>query len=404
MRLMIFVIISLFFVNTTKAQTSVSSKNSENIMFFDSNLPTDHINNRLNAVIRNFARNNGVSKENINLPYVSAHQLYIPMLYAYQTEKQDLLSSYPNLFTYKNVDAVLSSDFVTDLDKKIFIFFTAEYIRLLNSNSQETKKIYSLISKYNQDYWFKVPGKNWQTEKINFTGKKERVEAILANKYNGDKSYYNAITDNELFVMASAVSLAISEEKMQISDNHNDEIVNTFYEVMKTQVKTNDDGTWLFQPDVWRNHSDFANVKSSTNIPVAWDASHFSRFPAYLYLLKIYFSDKKEKYIYITQLQEGLAKQFIEKVAVFDKTANKYTFNNYMSGDNRAFRTNYKNNRTQGESQNYTHIFFGWWKLLPSKEISEMYDNLYNNFQIYENENEQIKRFQEIYKEIINLK
>ena len=241
------------------------------------------------------------------------------------------------------------------------------------------------------------PGKVWSAEYLTTKGKKERIENILNNKFNGDKSYYNAITDNELFLMASGTSLSISDKK----DQDFRDIRDTFYKVLKNLVVFQDMDQWALQPNIWKDHPDYVSVRN--NSTVDWDVSHFSRVPAYLNLLEVSMISPDEKQ-YVKRLRTGLASKFLSKVVQYNTKTKLYSFNNYMNGVNVSYRVNYKS-KSGGYAPggNYMHIFYGWWKLLNNESITTMYQSLLINFDKYSAQNEQINVRKEFYRELLSL-
>lgn len=360
------------------------------------------IDQRLNNLTQ--ALSAGINSDNKNIPYTLTHQFYIPLIYGAKTNNKVLTNSFDNLMKFSNVDQILNSNSLDDLNKKVFCFFVAEYLRNYGDSSENDKKLFNLLKTQTLSYWNIKSGKVWSAEKNSFAGAKERLLFIMTGKDNGNLSYYKAVTDHELFVLGSGISLAIFErnnngkvspELKEISDN--------FFLVLKHFVVFNDDGTWLFQPNIWRDHRDYKDVKGSPN-GVAWDTSHFSRFPAYLNLLSDFFASDNVKASYLQKLKVGLAKQFITKVALYNKIDNIYTFNNFINGDNQRFRVGFKTiKKGYNPSQNNVHIFYGWWKLLDDPAINNMYSNMSSNFLKYEDSNDQVKKLKNFYKEVINL-
>jgi len=376
----------------------------KNAVFLDSSKISDIelINKRLVDLTSNISK--GITQDNKNIPYTLAHQFYIPLLYGAKTKNETLKKSFDNLMTFENVNAIINSNVLDDLSKKVFCFLVAEYIRSYGTSSSNNQKVFNLIKNETLNYWNVKSGKVWAAEKNNFKGVKERISFILTGKDNGEMSFYRAITDHELFVLGSGVSLALSEKKGngKISPELVD-ISNTFFTVLSKLTVFNNDGTWLMQPDIWKDHRDYKNSNNNNN-QVSWDTSHFSRFPAFLNLLDIYTGNNKTDNIFVKKLKLGLAKQFTSQVALYNKSSKKYSFTNYINGDNKNYRVGYKTNQKGfSASQNYVHIFYSWWKLLDDPSINNMYANISINFSKYENENIQIKKLAGFYKQLIDL-
>lgn len=359
------------------------------------------INQRLNALTINISK--GITNDNRNIPYTLVHQFYIPLLYGAKKKNITLKRSFDNLITFNIVNEIKQSNILNVLDKKVFYFLAAEYLRSYGISSSDNQKVFDLIKNETFNYWNVSSGKVWSAEKNNFKGVRARVSFILTGKDNGNMSYYSAITDHDLFVMGTGVSLALTEKnaKGKISPEL-DDISEVFINVLNKLVVFNVDGTWLLQPNIWKDHRDYKDLSSSELI--SWDTSHFSRFPAYLNLLDMYTNKNTEQNNLIKKLKSGLAKQFVSKVALYDKSTKIYSFTNYVDGDNKSYRVGYKTNpKGYGPSQNYVHVFYCWWKLLDDSAINFIYQNIESNFSFYENNNPQIKRLGDFYKEVVNL-
>lgn len=343
----------------------------------------------------------GVGNSSKSLMYSIPHQLYIPLLYAYQEDNEKLKYVFKQNITYNLLLQIIQSKDIPDLYKIIYYFFNAEFLRVSDGISMvEKTKMHQLLSNEVYKYWCLKPAKVWKAEYNNFIGKKDRVNAILKNKYNGNQPYYNAITDNELFLMATGVSLAISGKQMNLPAFQNKKISDMFYQVFEKLTIFNTDGTWYFQPNQWMGHPDFNAVKLKANEPLTWDTSHFSRFPAYINLLSIYYQDDEEKTFLINNLREGLAKLFVESVVEYNMQEKKYFFRNYISGNNSFYRKNRKKSAVPPYSNNI-HFYWGWWKLLKKDSINTIYCEMVKDFSPYQ---EKIKKFSRLYFEIMNLK
>lgn len=371
--------------------------------FHQKNLDVTIIDKRLNDLVKNISAK-GINTGNKSIPYTLTHQFYMPMLYAVQTNNNELNKSFESLMTFENVNNVSNSNALSDLDKKVFYFFASEYLRNYGISNSKNQKIYNLIRTKVLNYWTQSSGKVWKDEKNNFKGVKGRTLFILSGKENGKESYFRAITDHELFVMASGVSLGLAEKNSTgKSSAEMNEIADCFLKVLNQLIVFNNDGTWLLQPNIWKDHRDYKNSNNGIEGVISWDTSHFSRFPAYLNLLDIYTKNNTNNN-FILKLKSGLAKQFMSKANSYDKTAKKYSFTNYINGNNDNYRVGFKTNlKGYGASQNNLHVFYGWWKLLNDNAINNMYVSIENNFSAYENENPQVKKYGELYKQIINL-
>lgn len=148
---------------------------------------------------------------------------------------------------------------------------------------------------------------------------------------------------------------------------------------------------------------DTQNNEKSQN--VNWDASHFSRMSAYLHLLKLNFQNDKIKYSYLERLTTLLSNQLITKIAVYNSKNDFYTFNNYIDGNNSSFRSDVKDGKKGIQpSQNFEHIFIGWWKMLNTREVNIMYERIAGKFPYYSEQSAYITHDKGFFQEIVNLK
>lgn len=389
-----------FFFNFFLSSQEIKKKK----VFQSEKLNTDSIIKELKSY-RSAILNSTYSKD--RLFYFLPHEFYIPLIYAYEINDKGLKNIFQSFLNKELFLKVKNNNNVKILDKYIFYFFLAEFVRLDNSNIKTNKELFSLLIVELNDIWNLDEGKVWEREKLHFKGKKERIYSILKNKNNGKLSYYKAITDKELFPLAMGSSLFLSQTKFDLENGILKEIVHAFTEVFYKLVEFYDDGTWVLQPNVWKDHRDYKNVELNTNEHVVWDSSHFSRFPAFLYLLSLCYKDSKDdlNYLYIKKLKLGLTYQFVNKICYQDSIKDMYQFTNFVNGNDSPFRVGYYNNgKGYNASENYKHVFWGWWKLLNNSKIDQVYEKLNTDFYKYFNIGKGQNRKSSIYKEIINLK
>ncbi len=246
--------------------------------------------------------------------------------------------------------------------------------------------------------WRNEKGNVWDDEICHFKGKRSRVAYLLThNLPYYKKSYHAAVTDEDLFTMATGASLVGFELRSStIVSPALVEVVFYFIQTLRQKAVFTEGDKWLLQPGVWSEHSNYlyaGNKWSSPNLKykkvpnIGWDASHFSRMPGYLYTLSCIFKSKSEVGRFILRLQVGLSQQFMEKVVVKSRRSDNidlYRFNNFMDGSNGVFRYKYPSKPSgYGPFENYHHIFYGWWSLLGQQPITDMYKNLSHSIPNY---------------------
>ncbi|MDR4952391.1 hypothetical protein REB14_09425 [Chryseobacterium sp. ES2] len=378
---------------------------SDNPTFTNKNLSVKEISKMLDFYTDVFSSETQLSKWYSSV-YDSSALLYVPMQYAYDTQNNELINKFQKLFTYNTLLIVKKNSQADDLAKRTFYFTVSEYLRRsgIKGNAENTK-MYDFIKNEVLYYWNNNPANIWDAESKKFYGAKQRIDYILSGNFNGNLSYYRAITDFELYVMGTGVSLLLIEKdaKRTITPDLVS-IKDRFYQVLKKEVSIKD-GAWYLQPNIWKDHPDFKDVALQKSQNVNWDASHFSRMSAYLHLLKLNFQNDKIKYSYLEKLTTLLSNQLITNIAVYNSKNDFYTFNNYIDGNNSSFRSDVKGGKKGIQpSQNFEHIFIGWWKMLNTKEVNIMYERIAGKFPYYSEQSAYITHDKGFYQEIVNLK
>jgi hypothetical protein len=379
---------------------------SDDQIFTDKNLSVKEISKLLDFYTDVFSSETQLAKWYSSV-YDSSALLYIPIQYAYDTQNQELINKLRKLFTYNTLLIVKKNSQADDLAKRTFYFTVSEYLRRNGiKDNAENIKMYNFIKSEVLYYWNKNPANIWDAESKKFYGVKQRIDYILSGNFNGNLSYYRAITDFELYVMGTGVSLLLIEkEAKQTITPDLVSIKDRFYQVLKKEVSIKDNKAWYLQPNIWRDHPDFQDVALKKSQSVNWDASHFSRMSAYLHLLKLNFQDDKPKYSYLEKLTTLLSNQLTTNIAVYDSKNNVYTFNNYIDGNNSSFRSDIKDGKKGIQpSQNFEHIFIGWWKMLNTNEVDVMYERITKQFPYYSEQSAYIIHDKGFFQEIVNLK
>lgn len=378
---------------------------SDNPTFTNKNLSVKEISKMLDFYTDVFSSETQLSKWYSSV-YDSSALLYVPMQYAYDTQNNELINKFQKLFTYNTLLIVKKNSQADDLAKRTFYFTVSEYLRRsgIKGNAENTK-MYDFIKSEVLYYWNNNPANIWDAESKKFYGAKQRIDYILSGNFNGNLSYYRAITDFELYVMGTGVSLLLIEKDAKRTVTPDlVSIKDRFYQVLKKEVSIKDKG-WYLQPNIWKDHPDFKDVALEKSQNVNWDASHFSRMCAYLHLLKINFQNDTIKYSYLEKLTTLLSNQLITNIAVYNSKNDFYTFNNYIDGNNSSFRSDVKGGKKGIQpSQNFEHIFIGWWKMLNTREVNIMYERIAGKFPYYSEQSAYITHDKGFFQEIVNLK
>ena len=331
--------------------------------------------------------------DTVNL-YNAFHNLIIPLY---------VVASDPNSKVSTALDHFFDAQFIIKknqlgygLADLHFAYLYTEYMRLLPKKFNDAR--FNRLKKYIVNYWDNEPGNVWSEEIRQFKGKKARINFLLDNSrdiYPRGRKYLAALTDFDMFCMSIGTSLATIEmHRNGAATKELSDIANTWLSCLTKKVSFSDGNRWLLQPGVWADYPDYMyagyddidNVTSpriKENIGI--DVSHFSRMPAFLLTLAMYFQGNQEAKIYINRLISGLADQFLTAVVTYPtRTNNLYRFKNYMDGSNGVFRFNYsKDNKGYNPYKQASHIFYGFWLLLGSTRINTIYQDIYVNFNQY---------------------
>ncbi|MDW9380317.1 hypothetical protein [Chryseobacterium sp. JV558] len=401
----IYLFCTISICTVVQASVNKASLISVEPVFRQQNLKTTEIVNLINHYNDIFASETKMANWP-NAAYDCAAFLYIPIQYGYDTKNQEIIKRLQVLFTYERLLTIKNRADIDDLSKRTFYFTVSEYLRRsgIRGDAEKTK-MFNFIKKEILNYWNNAYANIWEAESRKFYGVKQRVEFLLTGEYNGDMSYYSAFTDLELYIMGTGVSLSLIEKDASLTATRDlINIKNSFYKVMQKKVVFQDN-VWYLQPNVWKDHPNFQDVVLKKNQNVNWDASHFSRMPAYLHILKLAFQSDTTKFQYLDKLNTLLSRQLLNNIAMYNPKDGIYTFNNFVDGNNSNFRSNLKKgDKGLSPSEDYTHIFYGWWKMLNTNEVNMMYDKISLKYSYYSNQNPFINDNKGYFQEIVNLK
>lgn len=350
-------------------------------------------------IIEDYLKDNLWIETNI---YDAGHYLQIPLEAAFRlnnTQWKELFSNHFQRFVEDHNVANSTVD-KSRLNYLHYLYLTSRFVSLAHEYGEidlipeglEDIIYDSIISIYYIE-------EAWQWDREHFVNMEERLKWKLDNK-DVEYSYYRAIIDEELFTFAIATNLRNSYK-----DNTNDErlskidsILKTAYIVFKQESSFSNEGNWLFQVGVWRDHTDYKYVgnleKSNEMNPfpmddINTDSSHFSRFPLFIRdFIRVYEKESIERDLF-EKIQLGLTKQFVEKVLINpSEDFNAYRLNNFMNGHNGIYRWNYPTHDVSNGYGPYElsgTFMLGWWSFLDSDEVTEAYKYMSNIFPLEQN-------------------
>ena len=205
----------------------------------------------------------------------------------------------------------------------------------------------------------------------------------LEDKLIQDKTYHKAITDDEMFVMATACNLIRSG--MQ-KDSILSDIQNMMYRCLQQNGKFDTDGTWLFQAGFWSNYKDYRyaghtaylgeSIRERRVKNIAEDASHSLRYPLWLLSLEQSLGADSTRSLEVYKIRKGFAAQAMDKVIrAADSSFPWPLLRNYMDGNNGMYRWHY-NGRPGGVLPygNSATFWLGWWGYFPKSSAAVHYE------------------------------
>lgn len=323
------------------------------------------------------------------LAYASGQYFLIPLESAYQRdipEWQNAFRDHVARLLKVDVDSIVKNP----LSKVQYLYPISRFVTLEAKTfghtdlTKKTEKYLSdfIIRRWNSDnaIAYDSPG---------FRGVKARIDHKLGLR-NPRVSYYEAITDEELFTLAIAAELKASSKiaGSTLKGNRDlDSIVNYAQTILRKYGQDQPGGGWQFQPGAWSDHPDNAyagvsnlskNMRKSGRSDVAWDTSHFHRFASFIRSYRDAEDFGSSDYRFFDNIRTRFTKQFVSNVLVKPTSAFPgYRTTNYLDGWNGVYR--YGLDKTLGPNKGYGPyqlsgtFLLGWWSLLGDPEITKAY-------------------------------
>ena len=246
--------------------------------------------------------------------------------------------------------------------------------------------------------WTVVPA--WQWGRPSFEGgMRERVLWKL-NNHNVERSYYRGIIDEELFVMAIAADLAHTDSVLRREpDPVLADVLDIARIVFQSELVYGQDGGWILQPGVWRDHPDYTysgytqlalDLVPKPVLNIAPDSSHSHRMPLWLLSLAHAYPNDDERHVFYQVLLDGLRIQFLDHVLVPPSSEVPFPrLTNFMDGWNGVYRYNYQ---TVGENLGYGPyqlsgiLLESWWIFLGTDDLRYLYAEMSRQFPLRQDE------------------
>lgn len=279
------------------------------------------------------------------------------------------------------------------LDRLEYLYLAAEFLVLAKQSGRTDLVpsplpdiVYSEFSKY----WRSTPA--WQWSRDPFSGGiRERILWKLKNK-KVQKSYYRALVDDDLFLLAIAADLkAFSDGSDQAPQwaPALDDALSIALKVFSQEGVNLSDGGWLFQPGVWTDHPEYqyaGNIVVQSGIRpapvrgIATDSSHSMRFAAWLSSFALAYPPQSDNRLFYDGLRNKLENQFFAKMLVPPSSdLSCYLLKNFTDGSNGVYRWEYSSlgsGSGYGPYQLSGSMLLGWWALLGTDRIRSLYSEL----------------------------
>jgi hypothetical protein len=341
-------------------------------------------------------------RESLWLPrdkYDASSILMLPMSWAFEVKDTSKINDFSDFFIQVNTYyyETLAENRTNNAQ---FQYFISQYLILkheYNGLSDTDIELLNKVRSWAFNFW-NEPAWMWGREP--FDSMYERMEWKLT-ELSPQRSYYRAIFDEELFLLATVANLQqinlanlISEQETSFSQINKLTWIMLSQEI-KLSLETDNLNYFNFQPGVWTEHPDYAYAGQSEIIEsmpkiliegIATDSSHMHRWPVWLKSFKRMFLNDATKLNFIKKLEISLAKQFSEFVYVkSDSMFPAPRMNNFFDGRNGIYRYLYA---TQGGSgyepyQLSGTLVVGWYgALLKADDFSEDINNVLENDQL----------------------
>jgi hypothetical protein len=331
--------------------------------------------------------------------YDAGHVLMVPLHAAFRMNVpawKEEFSRHLGRFVTSDRASFLSELEDLDQDRAQYLYLASRFVALASETGSEGLIPTGLVEKLYREVNALWQEKNvWWYERRFAGGIRERL-LWKASQDVTSPSYYRAIIDVELFVFAMAADLRTYE--LMTGTQHPvspavREILDVSLLVYERYVVRRSDGTWLFQPGVWRDHPDYLYAGNDVIAPdlkpmpvegIAEDTSHSHRFPVWLASLRSASRDDEDRSRYYASLMKGLEEEFFHVVLHRpDETFPAYRVTNFMDGRNGVYRWQYATTGPGngcGPFQLSGILLAGWWAMLPTERALEMSNDMAGRF------------------------
>jgi hypothetical protein len=292
----------------------------------------------------------------------SSEIMMVPLHFAYRANFQEGISDFQKIMSRFSRSELPGGQ----LNQASWVYLVSQYLSLKTDLglqlTVDDQVLLRRIQNWTFSAWYMDPDFQWEAPP--FSGISQRFKSITKLPIDESQpSYYNAITDYELFVMAISADLIFMKNCSTSFDDY--ESQEKQYIQLKSEfdfglrlVKSRwkkVDSNLLFQPGTWSDHPDYiyaGNSDLKSNLSplkvrlLPEDSSHSHRWPLWLRSFQTALEPEGRNYAWVESIIRLNSKQFKNKVV--HRVNNSIYLNNYMDGHNGVYRYDYE---TTGSNQ-----------------------------------------------------
>ncbi|WP_248513626.1 hypothetical protein [Sporosarcina sp. NCCP-2222] len=324
--------------------------------------------------------------------YDAGHNLMVPIHAAFIKCNNDWIMDIDRHFKSFVEDYDVENE-ISLLNKLHYYYAASRYLTLLVENDVPLEDYHLQLAELLKleliKFWEVEPAWHWDYE--DFIGIKQRLEYKL-NLSNPRFSYDKAIIDEELFIVSIGSDLKYFYESQYIRNPILEEINQYGQRIFIQEGKLLDEGGWLFQENVWKDHPDYAfsgynsikeieGGKRKVREFLNTDSSHGTRLPLQIFSVMKATNSMKEKQL-LKEVFENIELQFYEKI--LSRKNEIYILNNFMDGSNGVFRYDYETNKGTGYGPHSLSgiLMVGWYNFLNTERVSNIFKEMSLQFPI----------------------
>lgn len=328
--------------------------------------------------------------------YDAGHNLMVPIHAAFKKGNEVWISDINQHFE-SFIDNYNIENKIVLLNKLHYYYAASRYLSLLVEYDHPLKEHHYQLADMLKDEVTKqwLEENSWHWSHDGFIGMKERLNyklGLTEPRFSFDR----AIIDEELFLVSIASDLKYFYQK--INQNHPvlKDINEYGQKIFIDEGQLVDEGGWLFQKNVWKDHRDFSysgyesieeikDGKRKVRDFIYIDSSHGTRFPLQIYsVMKA--TDELEQKELLQTIRKNFEIQFWDKIVTKKEESNYFVINNFLDGSNGVYRYDYETNKGTGYGPHSLSgiLMIGWYNFLNTERVSDIYEEIAMQFPISE--------------------